>query len=81
MTTLKRQRKVIPRVWLQKRNILTYQSTPTSKTCIDHMITTKERKRKTMETARNDQFVVTGEIMTMLENCERICLLKNAEPK
>ena len=53
--------------------------TPTSKTCFDHMITTKEHKTETLETTMSDHLAVTPEITLMLKNCKRLAPVKKRE--
>ena len=53
--------------------------TPTSKTCINYMITTKEHKIETLEISIHDDFAGPAEITLKLEKCKLTALVKKLE--
>ena len=57
------------------QNLLPTRVTPTSKTCIDHMITTKDQKTETLETTISDHFAVTAEITLKVDKKNKLRLL------
>ena len=54
------------------QNLLPTRVTPTSKTCIDHIITTKDQKTETLETTISDHFAVTAEITLKVDKNKQI---------
>ena len=52
------------------QNLLGNRVTSTSKTCNDHLNTTKEHKKETLKTTISDHFAETAELMLKFENCK-----------
>ena len=65
------------------RNFEPTRVTPTSKTCIDHFITTNAIETETLQTTRSDHFTVSAQVSHNLANkqhdppCAKVRNLKN----